>query len=583
MGITYPSKAIEYIKRLTDTKVATEPMTKTPVRKSVPENSSAEQPFPRAKPEDVGIPSSRIAEFLRELYENRALDTHGVTVIKDGKLIAQAMFGPYEADLPQATFSECKSIISLAIGILIGEKRLSLDEKVVDIIDDISAITKKRYEKLTVERLLTMRSSSCFNEIGAVIEENWEKDFFTLVSFGTIGKTFFYNSLNTYMLACIVRRKSGMTVTEYLRPRLFEPLGIKNIFWEKSPSGTECGGWGLYILPEDMAKLGQLALDGGAWKGRQLVPKAYINLATKAHVRVPDDYGDFNYGYQIWVGRNSDSFLYNGLFGQNMMCFRNTKTIVTANAGNCEFFQQSPFCRICEKYFASEEPTVTVRNDTPSLQEMIRLLKNKDFRTEGLLAARRDKKLAENMRGRLEGRFCVLPEGKRTTISVFPAALQVCGNTYGKGLEKIGFETRDGKFTVSFFEGESIISVPIGFSKYEKSELHLGDQLVFKVAAHGRFAENEDYLPVLKLKIDFIETPCSKTIKLIFDGDSVYYKQEEFPGAKFIKYGINFISDNFLSKGILGKMNLDEKFSDAEYLAYKAEAKLSARANFNLV
>ena len=81
MGITYPSKAIEYIKRLTDTKVPTEPMTKTPVRKAVPENSSAEQPFPRAKPEDVGIPSSRIAEFLRELYENRALDTHGVTVI----------------------------------------------------------------------------------------------------------------------------------------------------------------------------------------------------------------------------------------------------------------------------------------------------------------------------------------------------------------------------------------------------------------------------------------------------------------------------------------------------------------------
>ena len=61
MGITYPSKAIEYIKRLTDTKVPTEPMTKTPVRKAVPENSSAEQPFPRAKPEDVGIPSSRIA------------------------------------------------------------------------------------------------------------------------------------------------------------------------------------------------------------------------------------------------------------------------------------------------------------------------------------------------------------------------------------------------------------------------------------------------------------------------------------------------------------------------------------------
>ena len=583
MGITYPSKALEYIKRLTDTRVPTESITKVPVHKIEPKNSATEQPFERAKPEDVGIPSSRIAEFLRELYENRDLDMHGVTIIKDGKLIAQAMFGPYEADLPQTTFSECKSVISLAIGILIGEKRLSLDEKVVDIIDDINAITKKRYEKLTVEGLLTMRSSSYFNEIGAVIEEDWEKEFFTLVPFGTIGKTFFYNSLNTYMLACIVRRKSGMTVTEFLRPRLFEPLGIKNIFWEKGPSGTECGGWGLYILPEDMAKLGQLALDGGVWNGKQLVPKGYIKLATKAHAKVPEDYGDFDYGYQIWVGRNSDSFLYNGLFGQNMMCFRNTKTIVTANAGNCEFFQQSPFCRICEKYFSSEEPTVTVREDTPSLPEMIKRLKKKDFRTEGLFAARRDKKLAEDMREKLDGRFCILPEDKKTTISIFPVALQVCGNTYGKGLEKIGFEIKDGKFIVSFFEGDDIISVPVGFSNYEKSELCLGDRIKFKVAAHGRFAENEDYLPVLKLKFDFIETPCSKTVKLIFDGDRVCYTQEEFPGAKFIKYGINFISDNFLSKGIFGKMSLDEKFSDAEYLAYKAEAKLSARADFNLV
>ena len=197
MGITYPSKAIEYIKRLTDTKVPVIATTKNPILKAEPKNAVIEQPFERAKPEEVGIPSERIAEFLRELYENRDVDVHGVTIIKDGKLITQAMFGPYEATLPQSTFSECKSVISLAIGILIGEKRLSLDEKVVDIIPDINPIAKKRYEKLTVEDLLTMRSSSCFNEIGAVVEENWEKEFFTIMPFGSIGKTFFYNSLNT--------------------------------------------------------------------------------------------------------------------------------------------------------------------------------------------------------------------------------------------------------------------------------------------------------------------------------------------------------------------------------------------------
>ncbi len=213
---------------------------------------------------------------------------------------------------------------------------------------------------------------------------------------------------------------------------------------------------------------------------------------------------------------------------------------------------------------------------------MIKRLARKDFRYEGFLAARKDRKQASEMIEELDGRFCVLSEGKTTSISVFPVALQVCGNTFGKGLEKIGFETKDGKFIVSFFEGDDVISVPVGFSDYEKTEIKLGE-LPFRVAVHGRFAENEDYLPVLKIKLDFIETPCSKTIKLIFDENQVSYSQDEFPGAKFIRYGINFLSDNFISKGIFGKMNLDKRLADADYISYRAEAKLSAKADFVLI
>ena len=109
------------------------------------------------------------------------------------------------------------------------------------------------------------------------------------------------------------------------------------------------------------------------------------------------------------------------------------------------------------------------------------------------------------MMAELDGKFCTLPEGKTTSISVFPVALQVCGNTFGKGLEKIGFETKDGRFIVSFFEGDDIISVPVGFSDYEKTEIKLGE-LPFRVAVHGRFAENEDYLPVLKIKLGHYTT-----------------------------------------------------------------------------
>ena len=164
-----------------------------------------------------------------------------------------------------------------------------------------------------------MRAGVIFGEAEALSEQDWVRAFLNSSLKGEPGTEFYYNSLNTYMLSAIVLRKTGKKLTDFLQERLFGPMGITDILWETCPSGIEKGGWGLYIRPEDIAKLGQLVMDEGMWHGQQLISAEYIRTATAAHASPPPELGDFDYGYQIWVGRKTPAFLFNGMLGQNVL------------------------------------------------------------------------------------------------------------------------------------------------------------------------------------------------------------------------------------------------------------------------
>ncbi|MDO4573447.1 MAG: serine hydrolase, partial [Clostridia bacterium] len=134
------------------------------------------------------------------------------------------------------------------------------------------------------------------------------------------GTRFEYNSMNTYMLAAIVRRKTGLTLTEYLGPRLFEPLKIGWRHWETAPGGTEKGGWGLSLSAESVAKIGQLYLNRGVWtvngREKRLLSAAWIEEATRPQIDTPDGEITYGYGHQIWMTARPGAFLFNGAFGQ---------------------------------------------------------------------------------------------------------------------------------------------------------------------------------------------------------------------------------------------------------------------------
>src|SRR5699024_4911566 len=152
----------------------------------------------------------------------------------------------------------------------------------------LNPVSYRRFRSLTVRHLLTMTSGVDFDEVGAVTEEDWVKCYFESGVRFEPGAEFAYNSMNSYLLSAIVRERTGQGLSQVLRPRVFVPLGFGRVHWETCPRGIEKGGWGLYLCPEDMAKIGQLLLQKGRWNGRQLVSEEFLREMTRKQVDTPD-------------------------------------------------------------------------------------------------------------------------------------------------------------------------------------------------------------------------------------------------------------------------------------------------------
>lgn len=325
MNLTTASRTLQLLGRILDPRSATEPFLPPRAEKRALPLRPAEQPLPRCAPEEQGISSRHIRQFLEELDRDKALYMQDVMVLRRGCVLCEASFGSQDLRAAKSTFSACKSVTSLAVGLLVDDGVLSLTEKVADIFGDLcTPAVRRRLKDLTVEHLLTMRAGIQFSEAEALTEADWVRRFLNASVRGEPGTEFLYNSLNSYILSAIIALKAGKGVHQLVRERLFAPLGITDTLWETCPAGIDKGGWGFYIRPEDMAKLGQLVLDGGLWQGERLLSQTYLDAALTAHAVPPETTGDFNYGYHIWVGRRENTFLFNGMLGQNVLGFRDS-------------------------------------------------------------------------------------------------------------------------------------------------------------------------------------------------------------------------------------------------------------------
>ena len=583
--------------------------------------------FPRVTPEEAGVSSRAVAKLLNELYDDPTLNMHSLLLSRNGKVFCEASFGAQDTATWKYTFSGCKSVVSLAVGILMGQGKLSPEDKLVDLFSDrLGPVSRLRISPITVQDLLTMRSGIVFNEAEAMTDEDWIKCYLNSAVTGEIGKTFNYNSMNTYMLSAIVTRKSGMSLCAFLDRYLFGPMGITTYYWETCPRGIEKGGWGLYILPEDMLKLAALILDGGVWNGQQLVPARYLRTAASAQTETPASCGNYDYGYQMWIGKNVPSFLFNGMLGQNTFGYPETGIAAASNAGNSEMFQQSSVYEILDRYLGLPGDAVRETDaPLPPDEEGMRLLEDALARLRGLPAPKREPETpvpelpaapdkernavqrffdtlfsafrhdppaktapepavpeipAPPVRRVLPDRASLLldrifmPAADEPTASVglLPVVLQVMEYNYTKGLQSLTFsrrETEEGEqLVLTYRETDNVLIFPIAVNgePAPRSQLYFRGE-PFLIAASGRFTHDEDGDPVFCLRCDFPETPCSRIIKLFFRRDgTVIFRQSELPGAPLVLQTVIEGKTGIEAQPVIGAAL--EKI-DNDYLAYR--------------
>ena len=556
-----------------------------PQKPDFPFDAVYEQAFVRATPESQGISSDLFAALLRELDASKDTEMHHFMALRHGKVICECNFAPYPKGMWHITHSMCKSITGMAIGMLIEEEKLKLYENIYDIFPDhINAFSKIFRPVITVENLLTMTSGVTFNESGIVSGNDWLGSFLNASVNGKPGTEFQYNSLNTYVLSAIVTKRTGETLTEYLTPRLFGPLGITKYYWETCPKGITKGGWGLFLCAEDMAKLGQLYLQRGKWNGQQLVSEYWIEISTARHLKTQND--TYGYGYQLWMEQRPGSFEYNGMLGQNVIIYPDMDMVLVTNAGNKEMFQDCIMLNIIRKYFPVNYHPADVLPENPLsyslLKRLCRELENgeNNNRSTSLrggwkrnVVSRRkhsDKKYSYRISAAVDrpsdhhsfmravsGRTYVM---EQQNIGIAPLFVQVFHNNMTDGISEISFTYDAGNFCVSFTEGEVIHKLPVGFGKAADGCVDLHGEH-YLVATLGEFARDENDIPVLKLEVTFIEECVKRKAHIFFHEDNgIEIRWNETPGKKMILAGLSSITEelsgNFLYNSLLGDHNI---------------------------
>ena len=556
-----------------------------PQKPDFPFDAVYEQAFVRATPESQGISSDLFTALLRELDASKDTEMHHFMALRHGKVICECNFAPYPKGMWHITHSMCKSITGMAIGMLIEEEKLKLDENIYDIFPDhINAFSKIFRPVITVENLLTMTSGITFNESGIVSGNDWLGSFLNASVNGKPGTEFQYNSLNTYVLSAIVTKRTGETLNEYLTPRLFGPLGITKYYWETCPKGITKGGWGLFLCAEDMAKLGQLYLQRGKWNGQQLVSEYWIEISTARHLKTQND--TYGYGYQLWMEQRPGSFEYNGMLGQNVIIYPDMDMVLVTNAGNKEMFQDCIMLNIIRKYFPVNYHPADVLPENPLSYSLLKRLcgelengenNNRSTSLRGRwkrnVVSRRkhsDKKYSYRISAAVDrpsdhhsfmravsGRTYVM---EQQNIGIAPLFVQVFHNNMTDGISEISFTYDAGNFYVSFTEGEVIHKLPVGFGRAADGCVDLHGEH-YLVATLGEFARDENDIPVLKLEVTFIEECVKRKAHIFFHEDNgIEIRWNETPGKKMILAGLSSITEelsgNFLYNSLLGDHNI---------------------------
>jgi CubicO group peptidase (beta-lactamase class C family) len=305
--------------------------------------------LPRAETPDS------VAQAMDGFFEQAAsdsMDIHSVMIVRDGSVIYSRWQSEGVDTVPHVLHSVSKTFTATAVGLAIADGKMALTDKVIDFFPDkLPADVSDNLKAMTVRDLLTMTCGHDEEPTGQRAQDvDWVQAFLAHPVVHEPGKFYLYNSLGTYMLSAIVQTVTGENVVDYLDARLFQPLHIDKPKWEESPQGINCGGWGLYLKTEDLAKMGQLLLQKGEWNGQQIIPAEWVEEMSKKQVEsinpgtrieqaeergMTKETSDWmqGYGYQMWRCRPG-CFRADGARGQYIIVVPDKNAVIAITSDN---------------------------------------------------------------------------------------------------------------------------------------------------------------------------------------------------------------------------------------------------------
>lgn len=291
-------------------------------------------------PEAQGMDSEYLVKMLSEIQAND-LNVHSALIIRRGHLVMEAYAEPFRKDKIHVICSNTKSVTSAVVGIAIKEGYIkTIDQKVVDFFPDLDIKNLDGNKKsITIRHLLTMSSGIDWTDFPNDIypkSQNWTQSYLDLPMNKKAGESFNYDSAGVNLLLAIVRKTSGMKISEFAEKFLFHPIGITDYFWATDPQGINLGGWGLALTPMEMARFGYLYLNKGKWNGNQIIPAGWVEASMSKQI----DAGissytistDKGYGY-LWWGLPFGGFTAHGYGGQFIMVMPEKDMVVIFTSG----------------------------------------------------------------------------------------------------------------------------------------------------------------------------------------------------------------------------------------------------------
>jgi CubicO group peptidase (beta-lactamase class C family) len=442
--------------------------------------------LPRSAPEEQGISSAAISNFIVEADKIDSL--HSFMLVRHGHVVAEGWWGPYNKDSRHMLFSLSKSFTSTAVGLAIAEGKLSLDDEVLKAFpDDAPAEPSANLKNMRLSDLLRM-STGHQTEPPRSGSDPWTKTFLAHPVPFKPGTHFQYNTSATYMQSAMVQKATGQTLLDYLRPRLFEPLDIKDPTWELSPQGISTGGYGLSIRTEDIAKFGQLYLQNGKWNGKQLVPAEWVAAATARQTSNgsnPKSDWDQGYGYQFWRCRHG-AYRGDGAFGQ--------------------------YCIVLPE----QDAVIAITSGLRDMQSVLNLIWDKLLPEFKSAALTKDEVAAANLQKTLQGLMLRLPTGSASASSAVGKKFVFPSNS--QKLESLALrEGKDGAITLDLFVGGDKQQIQCGAGKWLNDKFAWGPIATQPAAAAGAWTAEDTYTA----KLCFYETPFVVTLDMKFKGDEV--------------------------------------------------------------